>query len=196
MNKIYAIAAVFALFGTSVLADNFDATTYTLAAHSGSMDFAVDGGSDGISDLAVGVTGLAHTLGPVDATVRGELSYALDTDVIGLRGEYNVEYQTAVTVYGTAAVEYTTADASLKGGDWMFEPTVGVSHAFTDRISAYAETSYAWDMSNSWDSLGGNLELGAAFAATDSLTITPSVSRAYDTGSNDWNANIKAAIHF
>jgi opacity protein-like surface antigen len=196
MNKIYAIAAVIALFGTSVLAGDFDATTYTISATSGVMDFSVKGGAEGVSTIATGVSGLSHNLGPVQAGVRGELSYNLDADAIGVRGEYNVEYATAVTIYGTAAVEYSTSDASLKGGDWMFEPTVGVSHAFTDRISVYAETAYAWDLSNNWNALGGSVTAGAAFAVTDTFTLTPSVSRAFDTGSNDWSANIKATIRF
>ena len=196
MNKIYAIAAVIALFGTSVLAGDFDATTYTLTAQSGTMDFSVDGSNDGISSIATGASGLSHNLGALQAGVRGEISYDLDADAIGVRGEYNVEYATAVTLYGTAAVEYSTTDASLKGGDWMFEPTVGVSHAFTDRISAYAETSYAWDLSNSWDRLGGSVTAGLDVYLTDTLTLTPSISRGYDGESEDWNANIEAAIRF
>ena len=196
MNKIYAIAAMLALFGTSVLADDFDATSYTISARSGVMDFSVDGGSDGITSIATGVSGLSHNLGALQAGVRGELSYNLDADAIGVRGEYNVEYATAVTLYGTAAVEYSTSDASLKGGDWMFEPTVGVSHAFTDRISVYAETAYAWDLSNSWDRLGGSVTAGLDVYLTDTLTLSPSISRGYDGVSKDWNANIEAAIRF
>ena len=193
MNKIYAIAAMLALFGTSVLADDFDATTYTISASSGVLDFSVDGGTDGIATISTGASGLSHNLGALQAHVRGELSYNLDADVIGVRGQYNV---TINNLYGTAAVGYSTSDASLKGGDWMFEPTVGVSHAFTDRISAYAETAYAWDLSNSWDRLGGSVTAGAAFAVTDTLTLTPSISRGYDGESEDWNANIEAAIRF
>lgn len=196
MNKIYAIAAVLAMFGTSVLAGDFDANTYTLEAYSGRMDVAVDGNEDGLTDFAVGVSGLSHKLGPTVAGVRGELSYNLDSDTIGLRGEYNVSYETAVTVYGTAAVEYSTSDASLKGGDWMFEPTAGVSHAFSDRVSAYAEVSYAWDMSNSWDRLGGTVEAGLPVALTETLTVTPSVSRGFDGATQDWNANVTASIRF
>lgn len=196
MNKIYAIAAVIAMFGTSVLASDFDATTYTLAATSGAMDVSVDGGRDGISELALGVSGLDHNLGAATAGVRGELSYNLDSDKLGLRGEYNVSYETAVTLYGTAAVEYTTADASLKGGDWMFEPTAGVSYDFNDRVSAYAEVSYAWDMSDSWSARGGSFAVGAPIAITDTVALTPSISRAFDTGDNSWNANIKASIQF
>jgi opacity protein-like surface antigen len=196
MNKIYALAAVIAMFGTSVLAGDFDATTYTLKATSGVMDFSVDGGADGISTISTGVSGLSHNLGALQAGVRGELSYDLGTDAIGVRGEYNVEYVTAVTIYGTAAVEYSTTDASLKGGDWMFEPTVGVSHAFTDRISVYAETAYAWDLSNDWDRLGGSVTAGLDLALTDMLTLTPSISRGYAGASEDWNINVQTAIRF
>ena len=196
MNKIYAIAAVIAMFGTSVLAGDFDANTYTLEANSGRMDVAVDGNADGLTDFAVGVSGLSHNLGPVSAGIRGELSYALESDTIGLRGEYNTSYETAVTIYGTAAVEYNTADASLKGGDWMFEPTAGVSHAFSDTISTYAEVSYAWDASNSWDRLGGTVEAGLPFTITETLTVTPSVARGFDGVTQDWNANLTASIRF
>jgi opacity protein-like surface antigen len=196
MNKIYAIAAVIALFGTSVLAGDFDATTYTISATSGVMDFSIGGDAEGISTVSTGVSGLAHNLGVLQAHVRGELSYNLGTDAIGVRGEYNVEYVTAVTIYGTAAVEYSTTDASLKGGDWMFEPTVGVSHAFTDSISVYAETAYAWDLSNDWDRLGGRVTAGLDLALTDMLTLTPSISRGYAGASEDWNINVQTAIRF
>jgi hypothetical protein len=193
MSKFYTIAAMLALFGTPVLADDFDATTYTLSATSGALDFNVDADDSGITDISAGVSGLEHSLWAMQAGVRGELSYNLDSDGVGLRGEYNVSY---VNLYGTAAVEYSTSDASLKGGDWMFEPTVGISYDFTDRISTYAEASYAWDMSNSWDSLGGTVEIGMPIAVTNTVTLTPSLSRGFSGASEDWNANIAAGIQF
>jgi hypothetical protein len=196
MNKIYAIAATLALFGAPVFADDFDATTYTLVAHSGILDVSVDGGQDGISNFAAGLTGLAHNLGAVSADVRGELAYALDTDALSVRGEYNAAYETVVTLYGSAAIQYTTAETDLKGGDWMFEPTAGVSYAFNDGVSVYGEVSYAWDVGSSWNRLGGAVEIGAPITVTDTFSITPSIGRAFDTADASWNANITAAVRF
>jgi hypothetical protein len=196
MNKIYAIVATLALFGAPVFADDFEATTYTLVAHSGILDVSVNVGQDGISNFAAGLTGLDHNLGAVSADVRGELFHNLASYSIGLRGEYNVYYETAVTIYGTAAVEYSASDASLKGGDWMFEPTAGVSYAFNDGVSVYGEVSYAWDVGSSWNRLGGAVEIGAPITVTDTFSITPSIGRAFDTADASWNANITAAVRF
>lgn len=196
MNKIYAIAVTLSMFGTSVLAGDFDENTLTFEALYGPVDMSVDIDSDGVTDLALGVTGLNHTLGALSAEVRGELSYNLDADDIGIRGEYNATYTSVATLYGGAAVEYYVPDDSLTGGDWMFEPSVGFSVPITENIEAYAEVSYAWDMSNSWDSLGGTFEVGTPIAVTDIVSVTPSVSRGFDSASEDWNVNLATSIQF
>ena len=94
------------------------------------------------------------------------------------------------------AVSYTTSDASLTSGDWVLEPTVGLAHSVSDKVSVYGEISYEWGMSNDWDSIGGTVEAGLPILVSDRLTLTPSVSRGFDGLSKDWNAKLTASIQF
>jgi opacity protein-like surface antigen len=198
MKTILATLALITTMATSAMAADFDNNTYGVTVTSGALDFALDANEDGLTDFEVGATGLAYTVGAVDANVRGALSYNLDTDTIGVRGEYNVDWSTATntTVYGTAAVEYATVNTDLKDGDFFFDPSVGASYAFSDGVSVFGEVGYTWNASDDWSRAGGYVEVGVPFTVVDNVTVTPSLVRGFDTGSDETNFNLSVGLKF
>lgn len=198
MKTFLMTSAFVASMATAAVAGDFDNNTFGVELTSGAMDFSVDATENGMTDLSVGITGLAHNFANLDATVRGELSYNLDADTIGVRGEYNVatNLATNVTAYGSAAVQYTTVETDLTDGDFAFDPSVGVTYQVTDAVSVYGEVGYTWDMSNDFDRLGGYVEVGMPVALTNTITLTPSLARGFDDGVEETNLNVTLALAF
>ncbi len=198
MKTFLMTSAFVAAMTTASFAGDFDTTVLSTSLTSGAMDFNVDATENGMADLAVGVTAFSYSAGGFDSSIRGELSYNLDADTIGLRGEYNVVRAIAsnATVYGSAAVEYVTAETDLADGDVFLDPSVGVTYAFTDAVSVFGEVGYTWNVSNDWDRLGGYVEVGLPVNVTDSVTVTPSLVRGIDDGVEETNAKLAVVFAF
>ena len=197
--KTFLTAAALTLgMATVAMAGDFDNNTFGVEVTSGVLDFSVDASENGMTDFAVGATGFAHKLGTFDASVRGELSYNFDADTIGVRGEYNLvtALEQNLTLYGSAAVEYVTAETDLADGDFYFDPSAGVAYAFDDKLSVFAEVGYTWDMSNDFNGLGGYLEVGMPYNLTDNFTVTPSIVQGFDDGVEEMNLRLVASVSF
>jgi hypothetical protein len=199
-NVFFALAAIFTLAfaPTANASDNFNNNTLSFTAVSGALDFTLDANRNGLTEAEVGAVVFRHSLGGFDADVRAALRYNLDSGDIALRGEYGIggEVATNVVVYGVAAVEYVTSQTNLRGGDFHFNPSVGAAYHFTDRVALFGEVGYTWDISNSWNSLGGYVEVGVPFSVTNNLTVTPSVVRQFHTGDNSYQLNLGVAFTF
>jgi hypothetical protein len=198
-NVLFALAAIFTMtFATVASAENFKNNTFSLTALSGALDFTLDGNEDGLTDATAGVGLFAHTVGAFDADVRVAFTYNLDSSAVGVRGEYGIggEIAADLVVYGVAAVEYVTSATDLGNGDFLLDPTAGVAYHINDRVAVFAEVGYTWDMSDSFERLGGSVEVGVPFSVTDGITVTPSIARELDTGNSDYNFNLGVAFTF
>lgn len=198
-NLFAAFAAIFAMtFATAASADNFKNNTFNVTAISGALDFTLDGDKDGLTDAEAGIVFLPHSLGSFDADVRVAFAYDLNSSAVGARGEYGVAGEVVgnLDVYAVAAVEYVTTAGDLGTGDFLLDPTVGVTYNVTDRVSLFGEVGYTWDMSNSFDRLGGYAEVGVPFSVTNDITVVPSIVREFDTGNNDYNFNLGVVFSF
>ncbi len=198
-NVLSALAAIFTMtFATVASADNFKNNTFSVTAVSGALDFTLDGNKDGLTDAAVGAGVFAYSIGAFDTDVRVAFKYNLDSSTIGIRGEYGIGTEVAdgFAVYGVAAVEYATTTGDFSNGDYLFDPVLGVAYHITDRAAVFGEVGYTWDISDSFNKLGGSAEVGLAFSVTDAISITPSIAREFDTGNNDYNFNIGVAFAF
>ena len=198
--KFFAIAAfVTAMTATAVTAnETLKDTSLSVTAISGPLDFNVEGNRDGVTELETGLTVFDHSYGGVDAAVR----FALGTDVRGTdslygRVEYNFvsEVTDRIAVYGSIATQYDT-NTKLESGLWTFDPTLGAAYGLTDRVSVFAEVGYAWELNQGKRDLGGVVEVGVPVAVTDSLYVTPSVSRTFRTDANDTAANLNFTYQF
>lgn len=201
-TTILSIIAALSVTATAAVADDFDNNTYGINVTSGAMDFAIDGNEDGITELETGLTSFGYTAGAYEGEVRTALTYNLDDDTIGVRGEYNAAYDlfTAVTVYGTAAVDYTTLETDLGDGDFFFDPSAGVSYTINDTVSVFGEVGYTWALTD--DHVGadftdsGYVEAGVPFAITSTVTVTPSMVREFDTADDETNLNLDVTLNF
>lgn len=199
-NTLIALAAIFtmAFASTANANSNFNNNTFNVTAVSESIDFTIDGDSNGFTNAELGVTVLPHTFGEFGADLRLAFTYDLDSARVGLRSEYGIfgAVTDRVFAYGVAAVEYSTTASDLSNGDFILDPRVGVSYLLTDRASVFGEVGYAWNMSNSFSREGGYVEVGTPFSVTDSVTLTPSVVREFGNGNRDYNFNLGVVFSF
>jgi len=201
-TTILAMIAALGITATAATADDFDNNTYGVNVTSGAMDFGIDANDDGITEFETGITGFGYTAGAYEGEVRAALSYNLDADTIGVRGEYNAAYDIAtnLTAYGTAAVEYVTLDSNLGNGDFFFDPSAGVSYAVSNSVSVFGEVGYTWDLTDDHVGAGfrdsGYVEVGVPFALNSTVTVTPSVVRGFDTADDETNLNLDVTLNF
>ena len=198
--KLFAIAAfVTAMTATAATAnETLKDTAVSVTAIAGPLDFNVEGNRDGVTELEAGLSVFDHSYGGVDAAVR----FALGTDVRGTdslygRVEYNFgsEVTDSIAVYGSIATQYDT-NTKLEGGLWTFDPTLGAAYGLTDRVSVFAEVGYTWELNQTKRDLGGIVEVGIPVAVTDSLYVTPSISRTFRTDANETAANLNLTYQF
>ena len=201
-TTILSLVAAFGITATAAVADDFDNNTYGINITSGVMDFAIDGNEDGITDLETGLTGFGYTAGAYEGEVRTALAYNLDDDTIGIRGEYNAAYDlsTDLSVYGTAAVDYTTLETDLGNGDFFFDPSAGVSYTVNNTVSVFGEVGYTWDLTDDHVGAGftdsGYVEAGVPLAINSTVTVTPSIVREFDTADDETNFNLDVTLNF
>lgn len=201
MNNFFATVASLAFItgSSAAFAGDFDNNTIGLQMFSGSMDYSIDADKNGLTELEIGYTAFEYVIGE---DIYSDVRFALSTDIsqpdnVTLLGQYNVsKYITDdLLAYGTAEVGYTTV-SSFSNGVWYVEPTVGAAYAFTDTVAVYGEVAYAWDMSNSFNTIGGSVEIGLPISINESFIVTPSVSKAFDTNSDDMNFRLETTLFF
>lgn len=201
-TTILAMIAALGLTASAASAENFDNNTYGVNVTSGAMDFGIDANDDGVTDFETGITGFGYTVGDFEGEVRAALTYDLDADTVGVRGEYNAGYDfgRSFTAYGTAAVEYVTLDNDLGNGDFLFDPSMGVSYAVSNSVSVFGEVGYTWDITDDHVAAGfedsGYVEAGVPFAINSTVTVTPSLVRKFDTADDETNLNLDVTLNF
>jgi len=201
-TTILAMIAALGVTAGAASADNFENNTYGVNITSGVMDFGVDGNEDGLTNFETGVTGFGYATGAYEGEVRAALTYDLDADTIGVRGEYNAGYDLGrnFAAYGSVAVEYATLDNDLGNGDFFFDPSVGVSYVFSNTVSVFGEVGYTWDITNDNVASGfednGYVEFGVPLTVSSTVTVTPSVVREIDTVDEETNLNLDVTLNF
>ena len=200
-NAILAFTtAVAMMFASAAVAEgnrDFRNNTFELIGASGAMDFTLRGDGDGFTEAEVGATFFSYSVGALDADIRAAFRTDLNGE-IGLRGEYILgsEVQPDFTLYGIAAIEYVTRPRDLGNGDFLFDPTVGALYRFNETVALFGEVSYTWNMSDSFGRRGGLVEVGLPLSLNHAVTLTPSVTRTFDTGRDATNLNLSMAFVF
>lgn len=200
MKSTILALSVLAFGATAAMAEDFKNNTFGVTVTSGMVDFNIDAGEDGLTNLEVGLTGFDHNIGAAAANVRFALGTSLDAaNDVYLRGEYNVTYQLAekTSLYGSAAVEYAT-NTKLDDGNLFADPSVGVYHQVTDKVAVFGEVGYTWDISEDWARQGGYAEVGMPVVVAQNVVLTPSVVYTFDAPATEdaANLNLDLAIKF
>lgn len=201
--KTFALGlALAAVTSTAAVAEgNWENNTFGVTMISGPLDFSIDANEDGATDLEVGYTPFTFEIGSVDADVRFAVGTNLSTsDEVTALVQLNAStiFADNFMAYGTAEVSYLTSTefADMDDGLWTFSPSAGVAYAVTDVVGVYGEVGYNWDMSNDWNRLGGYGEVGLPVSVSDTVTITPSISRTFDVENEATNFRIEATLSF
>jgi hypothetical protein len=197
MKKILlATAVVFA--GTAAMAGNFDANEVNTTVNSGVLSFSLGTVGGELSTVETSATVASYALGRFDTTTEVGLTYGRLSDTLDLSVAYNLStaLNPSLTAYGTAEVSYVAPTADLGAGDAFFGPTVGLTYVASDKVDIFGEVSYAWNMSNSWASQGGAVEVGVDYSLTEQVSVTPSLVRTFNTGADETNAKLGLTFNF
>jgi hypothetical protein len=198
--KIFMIASAIAMSMASVAvaagADDFDATAVSIVLERDNLTFGLDTVAGEATALTFGVAVLPHTVLGADADVTLGFEYGIVSEDLTFSAAYGLsKHYGQVNVYGSLEAAYTVASGDT-GGDWTTTPTVGAAYAVNDKLSAFGEVSYTWNVSDDWTREGGAVEVGARYALTDDLALTPSIVHTFDTGADATNFNLKVALRF
>lgn len=197
MKTIIMTSAAIAMLASASLADDFDRNTMTTTIETSSTvtEFAFD--EDGLTGFETSVTTFAYDIGSIQSAVNGGFAYDFNTDELSLIAQYGVmTYASNLTVYGTAEVEYRTAQTDFSNGDVFVNPYAGVDYAFAEKASVFAEVGYSWNATDDWAEQGGYVEIGVPVYTDYNISITPSVVQTFDDGVETANFNLDVAYTF
>lgn len=213
-NTMIAAFAALGLTAGVAAADDLDNTQVFTTIKTGAFEFNLEGTAEngfvGLGakadvytySLGESVTGtVALTLGYVEGTEAVALGlgfgYADGVETVALGIENTITYSTgAFDLYATPSLVYVADADDLGNGDFYTAPTLGMSYDFSGTVTGFGEVTYAWNMSEDFTGIGGALEVGADFALTETVTLTPSVVRTFDTGADETQARIGLTFSF
>lgn len=197
MKTVLFASAFAALFATSVVAEDFDASSVTLQFNRDNIQVEAGSVAGEMTDLTVGAYVMPHTVLGAEADLFASLSYGVVTEDITLAAKYGLqrEINAQLTAYGSVEAAYTVASGSTDGA-WDVTPLVGGSYRLNDKLAAFTEVSYGFDVSNDWASEGGTLEVGADYTVASGVFLRPSITRSFDTAADETNASLTLGLSF
>jgi len=195
--KTFMIASAISLsLAGAVYAADFDQTGVSLVLERDNLTFGLDTVDGEATALTFGVAVLPHSVLGADADVTLGIEYGVVTEDLTFSAAYGLSKAYGkVNVYGDVEAAYTVASGG-SDGVWTATPTVGASYTVNEKLAAFGEVSYAWNVSDNWAREGGAVEVGARYSLTDTVSLTPSLVRTFDTGANATNLNLELALRF
>ena len=129
--------------------------------------------------------------------VKGAFAMGVGYDRVEENASIHAVYEAAYTVNKlalTADVDlaYVTPRDDLGDGSAFATPSFGVAYGVNDRVSPFANVSYAFSVSEDFGNReGGVAELGVNFNMSDNVTVTPSVVRYFDNNNAEDNTQFR-----
>lgn len=196
MKTFMITTALIASMATGAMAADFDNTQMNVMLQRDNLSFGLETVDGEATALTFGVEVLEHTMMGADASVSLGAEYGVVSEDFTFTAAYGLEKGLGkMTVYGDVEAAYTVASGSINGG-WTATPTLGASYQVSDKLDAFGEVSYTWDVSNDWNSVGGAVEVGADFAVTETVALRPSLVRTFDTANDETNFKLEAVLNF
>ena len=195
--KTFLTATVFSALASSVYAEDFDHTKFNLELYRDNTIVKVETVQGEATELSLGAYVLDHKVFGADADVFLSAGYNIPAESFVLSAEYNVEKQISyhTNVYGSLTAEYSIED-DAKTGEWQVTPLIGSTYTFNDKVAAFREVSHDFDASNDWNGTGGLVEVGLNYNVTDGVYLRPSVTRTFDTASNETNVGLTVGLAY
>jgi opacity protein-like surface antigen len=181
------------------VAENFDNTVASVTANIGRYSFTVEGTEDtGFTQLEVGANVLSYGINDnLNSTLDVYGVWYHSDEQVGLGVDYTVTYSVNdLSVYGVANLEYVANENDFNDGDFFTAPTLGASYQLTDKVGAYTEVTYAWNASDDFSKVGGEVELGANFALADNIALNPALVRSFDTANDTTQLRVGLVLDF
>jgi opacity protein-like surface antigen len=194
--KMILLTTALVFAGAAAMAADFDNNSVDLVLERDNLTFGISTLGGEATDLSVGVTVLPYAVMGADADLTFAAEYGIQSKDFTLSATYGLSKNIdKLNVYGDLEAAYTIASGANEGS-WAATPTVGTAYRVNDKLAAYGEVSYSWNVSNDWTRDGGAVEVGARYAINDDLALTPSLVRTFDTGADETNLNLKLALRF
>jgi hypothetical protein len=195
--KNFMIAAAIAISSTSAaVAGDFDNNSLNLSMQRDNLTFGIETVDGDATAVTVDVEIAPHTFATADASVVLGMGYGVVEDDITLSATYVLSKR-----YGDM-VGYAEAEAAYNVGTgdtdevWIVTPTVGVSYDINNSLTAFGEVSYTWNATDDWSRDGGLVEVGASYFVTETVSLTPSVTRTFDTANDETNFSLELGLFF
>ena len=195
MKKTLITAALVAMLGTSVMADDFDNTAIKMTAKTDDYSISVKDKKTGATEFH-----LRGDVGPIDATVKWKRDG--DVDNYALKAEKKNKLATSPLYVGAHAEfmfgdSYTTDTRSMD-----LEPYIGVEHAF-GKVTPFAEVGYTWQSTTDnvfdFDRNSSYIEFGAKYALSEKVGMKLKIKEKRDVDFNnpgDMNAQLGLTFKF
>lgn len=194
--KTLMLSTALVLATTAAFAGDFDNNSVDLILERDNLTFGVSTLNGEATDLSLGVTVLPYAVMGLEADLTLGAEYGIQSEDFTLSGKYALSKDiNQLNLNGAVKAAYTINSGADEGA-WMVTPSVGVKYNVNDKLAAFGDVSYDWDASNDWARTGGAVEVGARYALTDDLALTPSLVRTFDTGADETNLNVKVALRF
>lgn len=196
MKTVMIASAIAMSLATAAVAADFDDTAVSVVLERDNLTFGVDTVDGDASALTFGVAVLPHTVAGADADVTLGFEYGIQAEDLTFSAAYGLSKNYGqLSVYGDIEAAYIIASGAGKG-EWEVTPTVGAGYNVNEKLTAFGEVAYTWEASNDWNAAGGALEVGARYALSDDLALTPSLVRTFDTGDDATNLKLEVGLRF
>lgn len=195
--KTFMITSALALsLSTAAMAADFDNNGVNLVLERDNLTFGLESVAGEATAFNFGVAVLPHSVLGADADLTLGAEYGIQDEDFTLTAAYGLQkHYGQVKVYGDLEAAYTIASGDAEG-TWAATPTVGAAYLVNDKFTAFTEVAHTWDVTNDWARQGGTVELGARYALTDDVALTPSLVRSFDTGADETNLNLEIGLRF
>ena len=195
MNKTLITAALVAMLGTSVMADDFDNTAMKMTAVTDDYSISVKSPKTGATEFAIG-----GEVASVDATVTWKRNGAVDN--YSVKADKSMDLG-LTPLYAGASAKFSFGDSFTSDTRTMdLSPYVGVSHTM-GKLTPFAEVGYAWQ-STQKDLTDINrdssyIEVGASYALSEKVSAKVTVTEKRDQSwenPGDQNAEVGLTFKF
>lgn len=197
MKTIFAAAALTLFAGSAAFAGDFDSNEVELVLRHENLAFTVTTEGSTATEVRTDITVLPHAVYGADAYVTLGATYKLVPEALAFNAKYNIARSVGLNtgVYASLKTEYTLGENGT-GASNVVTPLVGVSYRVNDKLGLFGEVSNDYVTSSDWANVGGEFKIGTNYALTDTITVSPSVTRSFNTGSDETNVNLKAVLAF
>src|SRR5210317_1422753 len=176
MKKTLITAALVAMLGTSVMADDFDNTAIKMTAVTDNYSVSVKSPKTGATEFAIGTE-----VASLDTTVTWKRNG--DVDNYSVKADKSMDLG-LTPLYAGASAKFSFGDSFTSDTRTLdLSPYVGVSHAI-GALTPYAELGYAWQSTQKdiidFDRDSSYIEVGASYAMSETASWKLSVVEARD----------------